>query len=72
MKFPEKARKLREARNLSTRMLEEEVGVSHSQIVKYENGQTEPTLSVLRAYSKFFGVTLDYLCRDEEEDVKKR
>mgnify|MGYP000846016600 CR=1 FL=1 len=63
--FAQKSRKLRESRNLSTRMLAEELQISHSQISKYENDKTEPTLSVLRKYAAFFGVTLDYLCNDD-------
>jgi transcriptional regulator with XRE-family HTH domain len=65
--FARKIKKLRESRNLTTRMLAEELGISHGQISKYENDKTEPTLSVLRAYSKFFNVTLDYLCDDDAE-----
>jgi transcriptional regulator with XRE-family HTH domain len=65
--FAEKIKKLRVDKNLSTRMLAEELGVSFSMISKYENDVNEPTLSILRAYAKCFNVTLDYLCDDSIE-----
>lgn len=66
--FSNKIRKLRESRNLSTRMLAQELKiVSCGQISKYENDVHEPTLTVLKAYSKYFNVTLDYLCEDSIE-----
>jgi transcriptional regulator with XRE-family HTH domain len=65
--FGNKLRKLRESHGMSTRMLAEEIGISHSQITKYETGQHEPTLTTLNKYKKVFNVTLDYLCDDEEE-----
>jgi len=63
--FAQKIRGLRESKNLTTRMLAEELEISQSQISKYENDKTEPTLSVLKKYSNFFEVTLDYLCNDD-------
>lgn len=48
-------------------MLAEELGVSFSMISKYENDVNEPTLSILRAYAKYFNITLDYLCDDSVE-----
>jgi transcriptional regulator with XRE-family HTH domain len=65
--FAEKIRRLRTRHNLTTRMMGEIVGVSCGQISKYENDKTEPTLSVLKGYAQYFGVTLDYLCNDDEE-----
>lgn len=65
--FAEKIKKLRMDKNLSTRMLAEELGVSFSMVSKYENDVNEPTLSILKAYAKGFNVTLDYLCDDSIE-----
>jgi transcriptional regulator with XRE-family HTH domain len=65
--FANKIRKLRENRNLTTRMMAEELNVSSSQISKYENDIHEPTLTVLKAYANYFNVTLDYLCDDTVE-----
>jgi len=65
--FAEKIRNLREQRNLTTRMLSEELGISYSQISRYENDISDPTRTILIAYARFFNVTLDYLCDDEKE-----
>lgn len=54
-------------KNMSIRMLAQEIGVSSSQISKYENGIHEPTLSVLNKYKEVFVVSLDYLCDDTKE-----
>ena len=64
--FGNKLRRLRESHNMTTRMLGEKIGISHSQITKYETGQHEPKLSVLLKYKEIFGVTLDHLLDDKE------
>jgi transcriptional regulator with XRE-family HTH domain len=48
-------------------MLEEETGISCGQISKYENNISEPTITPLNKYKKYFGVSLDYLCDDSKE-----
>ena len=65
--YGEKLRRLRESKNLTVRMLATLVGVSAGQISRYENEVNEPTLGILTKYKNIFGVTLDYLCDDEEE-----
>jgi transcriptional regulator with XRE-family HTH domain len=65
--FCEKIRKLRESKNLTTRMLAELLGVSNGQISKYETGKHEPNMRILKKYKEIFGVSLDYLCDDESE-----
>jgi transcriptional regulator with XRE-family HTH domain len=65
--FSNKIKRLREQKNLSTRMMAELLGVSQSMVSKYENGIHEPTLSILRKYASVFNVTLDYLCDDNQE-----
>jgi transcriptional regulator with XRE-family HTH domain len=65
--FGNKIKRLREGKNMSIRMLAQEIGISSGQISKYENGIHEPTLSVLNKYKEVFGVSLDYLCDDTKE-----
>jgi transcriptional regulator with XRE-family HTH domain len=48
-------------------MLGEEIGISCGQISKYENNISEPTLTALNKYKKYFGVSLDQLCDDSKE-----
>lgn len=65
--FGKKARKLRDGKNMTTRMLAEAMGISCGQISKYENGKSDPTLNVLKLYKDYFKVSLDYLCDDNKE-----
>ncbi len=64
--FAERIKKLRESKSMTTRMLAEELGISHMAISYYENCKREPTLSVMKEYAKYFNVTLDYLAGMEE------
>lgn len=65
--FGEKIKKLRENKNMTIRILAQEMQMSASQISRYENGIHEPTLSVLNKYKEVFKVSLDYLCDDTKE-----
>jgi len=69
--FAERIRKLRESNGLSTRMMADKIGTSHVAISFYENCKREPTLSVIKAYAKYFGVTTDYLIGITDEPYKK-
>jgi transcriptional regulator with XRE-family HTH domain len=62
-----KLRNLREHSGMSTRMLGEKIGKTHSQVTKYEMGTHEPTLKILLKYKEIFNVSLDYLCDDNKE-----
>lgn len=59
--FAQRIKALREAKGLTTRLMGEELGVSHVAISYYENCKREPTLSVMEAYAKYFNVSVDYL-----------
>jgi len=58
--FGNKIKRLREGKNMSIRMLAQEIGISSGQISKYENGIHEPTLSVLNKYCKIISHLLQY------------
>lgn len=60
--FAVRVKELRDSKKLSTRGLGEELNISCALISYYENCKREPTLSVMEAYSKYFNVSLDYLC----------
>ena len=59
--FASRIKELRENHNMTIRMLADELKISYSSISLYENAKREPTLSVMKAYAKYFNVTLDYL-----------
>lgn len=60
--FGKRLKHLREERNLSLSQLASEVNSTKSALSRYENNQIEPGLSTLVRLSKYFGVTLDWLC----------
>jgi transcriptional regulator with XRE-family HTH domain len=59
--FAKRIRDLRNEKNMTVRVLAEELGISHPAISTYENCQKEAPLSVLRAYASYFNTTIDYL-----------
>jgi len=59
--FAKRAKELRESHGLTTRMLAEKLNISCALISYYENCKREPALSALKAYAKYFGVSIDYL-----------
>ena len=49
-------KKLRLDASLSVRALAAKLGVSHVAVVRYENGQSNPSLDILHKYHKIFNV----------------
>ncbi|MBQ9520042.1 MAG: helix-turn-helix transcriptional regulator [Acholeplasmatales bacterium] len=52
---------LREERQLTTRSLEEKIGMHHAVISNYENEKRDMPTSALKTFSNFFEVSIDYL-----------
>ena len=50
--------------------LAEKIGVSRQAVSKWEGAQTTPDLQKLLALSEVFGVSSDYLLKDDMEDVE--
>ena len=59
---------LRKKNSWSQEELAEKLGVSRQSISKYEGAQSIPDMDKILKLSKFFGVTTDYLIKDEIED----
>ena len=68
MNFPEKLQKLRKERGWSQEELAEKLGVTRQSISKYEGAQSIPDLDKILKLSEIFGVTTDYLIKDELEE----
>ena len=68
MTFSEKLYKLRKHKGLSQEQLAERLAVSRQAISKWESGTAMPESEKLLVISRFFGVSLDYLMKDELED----
>lgn len=67
MDFPERLVHLRKARQLTQRQLGELINVHLTQVQRYENGSSQPTLDVLRRLAVALGVSADVLLFDTDE-----
>ena len=68
MILADKIVKLRKKNGWSQEELAEKMNVSRQAVSKWESSQTIPDLEKILQLSKFFGVTTDYLLKDELED----
>lgn len=69
MTLGEKIYRLRTESGLSQESFGDSLGVSRQSVSKWETGQSVPELEKIVAISNLFGVTTDYLLRDELEGV---
>ena len=67
----EKLYKLRKNSGLSQEHLAEQLNVSRQAISKWESGTAVPESEKLITISNYFGVSVDYLLKDDEEDKAK-
>ena len=65
----EKLYKLRKNSGLSQEQLAEQLNVSRQAISKWEQGTAVPESEKLISISNYFGVTVDYLLKDDTEDT---
>ena len=66
----EKLYQLRKKSGLSQEQLAEQLNVSRQAISKWESGSAFPESEKLIIISNYFGVTVDYLLKDEVDEVK--
>ena len=71
MRFEEKIVELRKQKGLSQEELAEQLGVSRQAVSRWELGQTLPDVPNLLQLCELFGVSADYLVRDEEQVTEK-
>lgn len=64
-KFGAKLRSLRQRRELTTRELGELLGVSHTFVIRMEQGEKTPNVAMVVKIAAVFGVTVDQLVQDE-------
>jgi transcriptional regulator with XRE-family HTH domain len=67
MDFPERLARLRKERSLTLQGLADLTGVHITQIQRYEAGQTQPTLDVVRKLAIALSVSADTLIFDTDE-----
>lgn len=68
MTLPEKLYSLCRKQGLSQEALAEKLDCSRQVISKWENGTTTPDAEMLKKYSEFFGVSIDYLVKEDMEE----
>ncbi len=64
----EKIYKLRRKQGLSQEELAEKLNCSRQVISKWENGTTTPDAEMLQKYSELFGVSIDYLVKEDIDE----
>lgn len=65
MALAEKLYELRKKNHLSQEQLAEQLGVSRQAVSKWETGQSVPESDKILSISRYFGVSLDFLMKDE-------
>ena len=63
---------LRKARGLTQGQLAERFSYTDKSISKWETGEGLPDINVLAELASFYGVTLDYLIQDHEDETLKK
>lgn len=66
-KFQKRLKELRSERNLTQKTLAQNIGVSLSSIINYENGQRFPVAGVLSLMQQYFDVSREYLLGETDE-----
>lgn len=67
MDFPERLAQERKAKGLTLRAMAELAGVHVTQIQRYENGESQPTLDVIKRLAIALSVSADVLLFDASE-----
>lgn len=68
MKFQEKLLVLRKEKGMSQERLAEKIGVSRQAVAKWEVGQSYPDIDKLIILSDLFGISIDKLVKDENDE----
>ena len=71
MNLNEKIKQLRNERNWSQDKLGQKIGLDGRQICRYEKGTTKPSSETLQKLAITFGVPIDFLLTDNEEESLK-
>lgn len=61
---------LRKNKEISYGDLEEKTGISRSLLWRYETGKSDPGLKALIKLSDFFGVTLDWIAGNGDDEIQ--
>ncbi len=67
MPFPARLAELRKQRGLTQEALGDLIGITKTQVYRYENGSSQPTLDVIKRLAIALSVTTDQLIFEENE-----
>lgn len=67
MSFSKRLAAVRKERGLTQQQMSEVIGIHLSQVKRYESGDTQPSLEVLRKIALALNISADILLFDEEE-----
>ncbi len=67
MEFPQRLVHLRKTRSLTQQALADLAGIHLTQVQRYEKGEAQPTLEMIRKLSKALAVSADGLLFDDDE-----
>ncbi len=67
MPFPDRLVTLRKQRGLTQEALADLIGITKTQVYRYENGSSQPTLDVIKKMAIALSVTTDHLIFEEAE-----
>ena len=67
MSFTTRFLKLRKKNKLTQPQMAEKVGIHMSQVKRYELGQAQPSIEILKKIATAFNVTSDWLIFDDDE-----
>jgi transcriptional regulator with XRE-family HTH domain len=69
MMIHEKIKKLRQQKGWSQTQLANKMGVRSQHISRYERGNSNPSAETLSKFAEIFGVSVDYLLSEDEENT---
>lgn len=67
MSFTERFLQLRKQHGLTQQQMAETVGIHITQVKRYESGEAQPSLEILKKVAMAFNVTTDWLVFEENE-----
>lgn len=72
MSFPARFLQLRKDNNLTQQQMADKVGIHITQVKRYEAGQAQPSIELLKKIATAFNVTTDWMIfEDGERDLPK-
>lgn len=69
MPIGEKLREIRKKRQKTLRQVQEETGLSFSNVAEVERGEHSVTIDTLKILAKYYDVPLDYFAEDEKGEI---